>query len=209
MVGLPCLASQRATFHVGRMMWAVFTRVYLESCTWPWRFSRCIRERNSDCASNLCTKLGKSAKETLKVIQQGFGDQSLSRIEVFQWHTRFKTGPRQLTTTNTQGDTQVATLETVARIQELIRQDRRRTIRDIAEEVEVGYGTCQRVLTEELWMHRVAAKFVPSPTSFWRETKLPLSPTHRTPLIWHPVASSYFQKPNWSWKDAGLIPLRR
>jgi histone-lysine N-methyltransferase SETMAR len=27
--------------------------------------------------------------------------------------------------------------------------------------VEVGYGTCQRVLTEELGMHRVAAKFVP------------------------------------------------
>ena len=48
-----------------------------------------------------------------------------------------------------------------------------------------------------------------SPTSFWRKTKLRLSPTHRTPLIWHPVTSSYFQKWNWSWKDAGLIPLRR
>jgi len=33
-----------------------------------------------------------------------------------------------------------------------------------------------------------------SPTSFWRKTKLLLSPTHRTPLIWHPVTSSYFQK---------------
>jgi hypothetical protein len=27
--------------------------------------------------------------------------------------------------------------------------------------VEVSYGTCQRVLTEELGMNRVAAKFVP------------------------------------------------
>ena len=60
----------------------------------------------------------------------------------------------QLTMTNAHGDPHVA------RIQELIRQDRRLTIRDIAEEVEVGYGTCQRVLTEELSMHRVAAKFV-------------------------------------------------
>ena len=33
MVGQPCLASQRAKFHVGGMTWAVFTRVYLESCT--------------------------------------------------------------------------------------------------------------------------------------------------------------------------------
>jgi hypothetical protein len=51
--------------------------------------------------------------------------------------------------------------ETVAQIQQLSRQDRRWTVRDVAEEVGVGYGTSQRVLTEELGMHRVAAKFVP------------------------------------------------
>jgi hypothetical protein len=33
-----------------------------------------------------------------------------------------------------------------------------------------------------------------SPSSFWRNTKWLSSPTHRTPLIWHPVTSSYFQK---------------
>ena len=33
-----------------------------------------------------------------------------------------------------------------------------------------------------------------SPSSFWRKTKLLLSPTHRTPLIWHPVTSSYSLK---------------
>jgi len=32
-----------------------------------------------------CANLGKSATETLKVIQQGFGDQSLSHTRVFQW----------------------------------------------------------------------------------------------------------------------------
>ena len=48
-----------------------------------------------------------------------------------------------------------------------------------------------------------------SPNSFWRKTKWLSSPTDRTPLIWHPVTSSYFQKWNWNWKDAGLLPLRR
>ena len=47
-----------------------------------------------------------------------------------------------------------------------------------------------------------------SPNSFWLQTKFLLSPTHRTPLIWRPVTSSYFLKWNWSWKDAGSIPLR-
>jgi len=39
-----------------------------------------------------CANLGKSATETLKMIQQGLGNQSLSRTQVLQWHARFKTG---------------------------------------------------------------------------------------------------------------------
>jgi hypothetical protein len=81
---------------------------------------------------------------------------------VFQWHARFKTGRTSVDDDECTGrPTSCTTPETVARIQELIHQDRRLTIRDIAEEVEVGYGTCQRVLTEELGRHCVAAKFVP------------------------------------------------
>ena len=109
------------------------------------------------------------------------------------------------------------TPETVARIQELVRQNRCRTIHDIAEEVGIGYGTCQRVLTEELRMHHVAAftmitprlTLPSSPTSFWWKTIWLSSPIQHTPLIWHPMTSSYFQKWNWTWKDAGLMPLRR
>jgi len=108
-----------------------------------------------------CAILGKSATENLEIIQQGFGDQSLSLIQMFQWHARFKTGRTSVEDDEHTGrPTSCTTPGTVARIEELIRQDRRRTIRDIAEEVEVGYGTCQRVLTEELGMHRVAAKLV-------------------------------------------------
>ena len=81
---------------------------------------------------------------------------------MFQWHTRFKTGRTSVDNDEHTGrSTSWPTPETVAGIQELIRQDQRRTIRDIAEVVEVGYGTSQRVLTEELSMNRVAAKFVP------------------------------------------------
>ena len=109
-----------------------------------------------------CANLGKSATETLEMIQQGFEDQSLSRRQVFQWHARFRTCRTSVHDDEHTGrSTSCTILETVARIQEFIRQDRRRTIRDIAEEMEVGYGTCQGVLTEELGMHRVAAKFVP------------------------------------------------
>jgi hypothetical protein len=56
----------------------------------------------------------------------------------------------QFTMTNTKGDPQTAQLLKLAQIQELVHQDWCRAIHDIAHEVGIGYGTCQRVLTKEL-----------------------------------------------------------
>jgi len=107
-----------------------------------------------------CANLGKSATETLTMIQQAFGDQSLSRAQVFQWHAQFKKGHTSVDDDEHTGrPTSCTTPETVAWIQELICHDRCWTIHDIVE-VGICYGTCQWVLTEELGM-RVAAKFVP------------------------------------------------
>jgi hypothetical protein len=108
-----------------------------------------------------CANLGKSATETLTIIQQALGDQILSHTQMFQWHARFKTGCTSVDDDEHTGRlTSLTTPETVARIQEIFRQDRRPTIHDIAE-VGIGYGTCQRALTKEFSMNRVAAKFVP------------------------------------------------
>jgi hypothetical protein len=81
---------------------------------------------------------------------------------VFQWHARFKTRRTSVDDDeHTERPTSYTAPETVARIQELLRQDRRRIIHDFAEEVGIGYGTCRRDLTEEMGMHRDAARFVP------------------------------------------------
>jgi hypothetical protein len=105
-----------------------------------------------------CANLGKSATETITMIKQAFREQILSRTQVFEWHAQFKTGSTTVDDDKHTGRlTSCTTPETVARIQELISQDRRRTIHNIAEEVGIGYGTCQQVLAKELGMHRVAA----------------------------------------------------
>jgi hypothetical protein len=143
------------------------------------------------------------------MIEQAFRDQSLGRARVFQWHARSKTGRTSVDDDEHTGrPTSRTTPETVARIQELVRQDRRRTIHDIAEEMGIGYGTCQRVLTEELGMHLVAAKLVPQIlTADQKQQRVVCTELRQlasddeiflsrviTPLIWHPVTSSYFQK---------------
>ena len=88
-----------------------------------------------------CGNLGKSATENLEMIQLVFADQSLCRVQVFQWHARFKTGRTSVDDDERIGrPTSCTTPETVARIQELIRQDRRLTIRDIAEGLKLVMG---------------------------------------------------------------------
>jgi len=49
-------------------------------------------EKERRVCIKFCASLGKSATETLTMIQQAFLDQSLSRTQVFHWHARFKTG---------------------------------------------------------------------------------------------------------------------
>jgi transposase len=76
-----------------------------------------------------CANLGKSATEILTMIQQAFGDPILSRAQVFQWHARYKTGRKSVEDNEHTGrPTSCTTPENFARIQELVRQDRRRTI---------------------------------------------------------------------------------
>jgi hypothetical protein len=53
------------------------------------------------------------------------------------------------------------TPNTVAKLQHLIHEDRHRTIQDLADEMELGYGICHWILTAELGMYCVAAIFVP------------------------------------------------
>jgi len=87
------------------------------------------------------------------MLRTAFGEQCLSPARIFEWHKRFKEGrdsvdgnPRSSRPTTSKTD------ECVARMQELIRANRRLTIRELSVEVGVSYGTCQTILTQDLNM---------------------------------------------------------
>ena len=39
-----------------------------------------------------CFKLGKTAAETVELMRQVYGDNCLSRAQIFRWYARFKSG---------------------------------------------------------------------------------------------------------------------
>ena len=81
---------------------------------------------------------------------------------VFEWHERFRRGRTSLKDDEMSGRPSTSsTPNNVETIWRLVHDDRRRTIKDIAAVINVSYGTVQTILTCDLNMHHVAAKFVP------------------------------------------------
>ena len=108
-----------------------------------------------------CVRLGKTGSETFEMLKQAFGDSCMSRSRTFEWFGRFKNGRTSTANDDQSGRPSTATTPSkVEQVRAAVNQDRR-TIHDLCAEVGIGYGSCQRILTEQLNMHRIAAKFVP------------------------------------------------
>jgi len=105
-----------------------------------------------------CVRLGKTGSETFEMLKQGFGDSCMSHSRTFEWFGRFKNG--KTLTANDDQSGQPSTATTPSKVEQAVNQDRRRTIHDLCAEVGIGYGSCQQILTEQLNMNRIAAKFV-------------------------------------------------
>jgi len=109
-----------------------------------------------------CVKLGTSGAETFELIRRAYGNEATSRTRCFEWHARFKRGRILLEDDKRSGRPSTSsTPKNVETIQGLVHEDRQRTIKDIAAIVNVSYGTVQTILTCDLNMHRIVAKFVP------------------------------------------------
>jgi len=49
----------------------------------------------------------------------------------------------------------------IAKVRTIFRNNRRLTVREIADDCGISVGSCDAILTEDLHMKRVCAKFVP------------------------------------------------
>ena len=109
-----------------------------------------------------CFKLGKTSTETWKMLQQAFRDECISRTQCFEWYIHFKTGRTSIAEDPRSGRPSTSTDSVhIDAVRHLILQNRRLTIREIAEYVCISFESCQAILTEKLNMHCVATKFVP------------------------------------------------
>jgi len=109
-----------------------------------------------------CVILSKMGSESFEMLKQAFGDSCMSRCRTFEWFECFNNG--RTSTANNDPSGRPITATTPSKLEQVrtaVNQDRRRTIHDLCAEVGIGYGSRQRILTEQFNIHRNAAKFLP------------------------------------------------
>ena len=109
-----------------------------------------------------CFKLQKNAKETHKMLKLFYGDAAVTVKMVYTWFERFRNVCDSVEDEERSGRPSTSkTQETFERVSEMIQSNKLLTIREISEDLNISYGSVQNILTTDLNMRRVSAKFHP------------------------------------------------
>ena len=91
----------------------------------------------------------------------------MRKTRVYEWYERFQDGREDVEDDERPGRPSTSTTdENVEKVKEMVMNDRRITIRDVADDVGISISTCHGIFSNVLGMKRVAAKFVPNLFNF-------------------------------------------
>ena len=104
----------------------------------------------------------KNATETYEKLRRAYGEHVLSRTQVFRWHKAFLDGRESVEDEPRCGRPCTSkTDENVTKVRDLVRYDRRLTVRMISSVLNLNCQTVYGILTFELGMQKICAKLVP------------------------------------------------
>ena len=134
---------------------------YLIESLWRQEFN-CKMTIEQRINIKFCVKLGKTVTESLKMLRDVYGDSSMSRTRVFEWHKRYVEGREDVEDDPKSGRPCTSTTDAnIEKVQQLVRSDRRLTIRVIATKVGINKEMVRTILVDILGMRKVCAKMVP------------------------------------------------
>ena len=89
-----------------------------------------------------CFKLGKKIAETYELLKKVYGDDCMSRTQVYMWFTRFENGRDDLNDDPRPGRPEASSrAELVEKVREIIAIDANFTVRMLVEELNSSYCT--------------------------------------------------------------------
>ncbi|UYV74679.1 hypothetical protein LAZ67_12000515, partial [Cordylochernes scorpioides] len=88
--------------------------------------------------------------EIFWMLQTAYGDAVMSRRRVFEWYKRFKEGREETADNERSGRPSTSTTpEKVDKVLELVHEDRRITVREVAEEAGISFGSTKSIMKDK------------------------------------------------------------
>ena len=107
-------------------------------------------------------KLGKTPSECFALLQQVYKEETISRARAFEWHKRFREGREECEDDQRSGRPVTSRTDSnIDRVKQLVRADRRLSVKMISEKLSFGRDAVWKILTENLEMRKLCAKLVP------------------------------------------------
>ena len=109
-----------------------------------------------------CALSGQTPADTLNQISKVYGDNSVCRTLVFDWHKRFREGWRSIEDNERSGrPISKHSEQAVEEVRALLKEDRRYTLKDLALATGFSVWKMHQIVHEDLGMRRVCARWIP------------------------------------------------
>ena len=105
--------------------------------------------------------LGKTPPDALRTLQEVYGDETMSRSHVFEWHKQFKEGHKDVEDDSRSGRPSTSrTVHNVECVKQMVCGDRQLTVRMITDELEINRDSVWKIIAEDLGMRKICAKMM-------------------------------------------------
>ncbi|XP_015438036.1 PREDICTED: putative uncharacterized protein FLJ37770 [Dufourea novaeangliae] len=101
------------------------------------------------------------------MLQKTYGESCMSKTQAYEWYKAFKEGREVVVDLPRSGRPATCTNdENIDKIKKLVLENRRMSLRELAEEVNISLKSVHNIMTDILGMKRVAARLVPKELKF-------------------------------------------
>ncbi|UYV62839.1 hypothetical protein LAZ67_2002104 [Cordylochernes scorpioides] len=109
-----------------------------------------------------CVKNEIKYADAFQMLTVAYGEATLDRSNVYRWYKMFSEGREDVNDEERAGRPSTSTTdEKINEVEKMILANRRITVREVAEDLNISIGSCHSIFINDLGMRRVAAKFVP------------------------------------------------
>ncbi|UYV84019.1 hypothetical protein LAZ67_X000890 [Cordylochernes scorpioides] len=109
-----------------------------------------------------CVKNEIKCADAFQMLTVAYGEATLDRSNVYRWYKMFSEGREDVNDEERAGRPSTSTTdEKINQVEKMILANRRITVREVAEDLNISIGSCHSIFINDLGMRRVAVKFVP------------------------------------------------